>query len=50
MEGAAELVLLGLWAGAEAFWETTGVRAGDVALVMRAESQQDLVEELAADL
>lgn len=37
-----------LWVGAMAFWETAGARVGDV-LVMCAESQQDLVEELPAD-
>ena len=50
MEGAAELVLLGLWARAEAFWETTCAGAGNVVLVRCAESQQDLAEELAAEL
>jgi len=39
MEGAAELVLMGLWTGA--FWEPTSARAGNVALVMCVEPQQN---------
>lgn len=49
-EGAVELVLLGLWVGAAALWETTCARAGDVAIVMCADLQRDLAEELGAEL
>lgn len=39
-------MLLSFWAGAEAFWRTGSARAGNIALVMCAESRQDVAEEL----